>query len=374
MKNILIYLQLTILFPAISFADGRIAEIWTQPAIFKADEPVSWFFDVTGTALEGVSEGIYMWSWYPTEPDEGNWTNSSDFTALTHVEGNIWRLDLVPTEYYGIEASEIVEFYGLLKNDNGSKFTDAFAPDQIPPNQIQLYSLSSIEGNGVMEYMPREVFGHRQVSIVINVNNTWSGCESAATQGELAEAESVHIIAGLNNREYSVALIPDNLEITKLDSLGNGVYRFDFIPEVYFNVPDDYDYSELEFIFTNPDSTLVGADVNCTLFTIPVSDPPEIIPPEMILFPQKISASDILTLIRTNNEAGVAELTYSIYAEGTRVAQGSMTGTSLALKAHINLIDVLKDYPDLESIRLEIRDNNERSILNTTIQLVNLDH
>jgi len=35
--------------PFAAMAAGRIAEIWTQPAVFKADEPVSWFFDVTGT-------------------------------------------------------------------------------------------------------------------------------------------------------------------------------------------------------------------------------------------------------------------------------------------------------------------------------------
>jgi len=369
----LINLIILIFLPLVVFSQGRIAEIWTDPAIYAADEEVSWYFDVSGTALDGETQGVYLWSWFPSEPDEGNWASSSEFAALSHVEGNIWRMDLVPTEYYGVEANEIFAFYGLLKNKNGSKVTDAFAPDQEPPNHIQLYNLSLIEGDELMQHLPAEVFANRPLSIVVNANNTWSGCESSSVQGELAGAASVHIVAGLNDWEYSVNVTPETENKTQLISMGDGIYRIDMILEEYFSVPEDYDFDELEFVFVNNDSSIVGANSGCATFSISITDPPEIIPPELILFPQKISARDILTIIRKNNEETVSELTYSVYAEGTRVAQGSFTGNSDEMKTHINLVSALADYPDLTSIDITIWDNNSRTVVNTTLSLVNLN-
>jgi hypothetical protein len=136
MKRIIYTTLLSLVLPIAMSAQGKIARIWTEPEIFKADQAVSFFFDVTGTALEGETEGVYMWSWYPSEPDAGHWTNPSDFAKLINVDGNIWRLDLIPTEYYHLPANQITAFYGLLKNRDGSKVTAAFAPDQNPPNAI----------------------------------------------------------------------------------------------------------------------------------------------------------------------------------------------------------------------------------------------
>jgi hypothetical protein len=199
MKKITIILSIISLFYIDALPAGRIAEIWTQPAIFTADDSVSWFFDVSGTDLDGETEGVYMWSWFPSEPDAGHWTNPSAFAALHHVEGNIWRFDLVPTEYYGVDASTITAFYGLLKNYDGSKVTDAFAPDQVPPNDIKIYDLTTIRGSALIDYYPKDFTSDRPLSILVNALNTWSDCATTAVQGELAAGNNVHLHGGVNN-------------------------------------------------------------------------------------------------------------------------------------------------------------------------------
>ncbi|HPR32083.1 MAG TPA: hypothetical protein PLK12_08305, partial [Prolixibacteraceae bacterium] len=103
-------LACSLLLPVLLTAQGRIYEIWTEPAAFMADEAVSVFFDVSGTVLDGISEseGVCVWTWFPSSPADA-WGNPTDKTKLKHVEGNIWRWDLVPTELYNKPAGEINE-------------------------------------------------------------------------------------------------------------------------------------------------------------------------------------------------------------------------------------------------------------------------
>ncbi len=353
------------------FSQGRIAEIWTQPAVFKADEPVSWYFDVTGTALEGETEGIYMWTWFPSEPDAGNWNNSSDFAALTHVEGNIWRFDLTPTEYYGVEAGSVTAFYGLLKNKDGSKVTDAFAPDQTPPNDIRLYDLSTIKGTAIIDYFPENFKVDRPLSILVNTNNTWSKCNTTPVQGDLALASNVHMHAGVNNWDKIVENNASNLSKTRLDSIGDGIYRMDLIIKDYFQLSDEYVVNNINIVFADEAWNHEGKAQNCNDFLIQAPEVPAEPIPSLIFFPQKISKKDILCIIRQKNESFVTGLTYKITA-GTIELTGSFEGNKDEMKACVDLVTALKDITTPEKINVVIRDNTGRIITNSDIPLVQL--
>ncbi len=353
------------------FSQGRIAEIWTQPAVFKADEPVSWYFDVTGTALEGETEGVYMWTWFPSEPDAGNWNNSSDFAALTHVEGNIWRFDLIPAEYYGVEAGSVTAFYGLLKNKNGSKVTDAFAPDQNPPNDIRLYDLATIKGSALIDYYPKNFTVDRPLSILVNTKNTWSKCGTTPVQGDLAGASNVHIHSGVNNWDIVIENNTANLSKTILDSLGDGIYRMDLILKDYFGLSDDYNLNNISFVFADATWTHEGKAVNCNDFLIQAPEVPEEPVPSLIFFPKKISRKDILCIIRQKNESFVTGLTYKITA-GTIEISGSFEGNKDEMRTCVDLVSALKDVSNLEKINIVIRDNTGRIITDSDIPLVQL--
>ncbi|MBN1415101.1 MAG: hypothetical protein JW973_08390 [Bacteroidales bacterium] len=368
MKKIIFVFLISTVLSLSAMAAGRIAEIWTQPAVFKADESVSWFFDVTGTDLEGLTEGVYMWTWFPTEPDAGHWSNSSEFAALTYVEGNLWRFDLTPTDYYGVEASTITAFYGLLKNKDGSKATDAFAPDQIPANDIRLYSLSTIKGTALIDYYPKDFTVDRPLSVLINANNTWSGCETSPIQGDLANAANVHMHGGVNFWNILVENNADNLEKTELTALGNGIYRMDMILEDYFSLPSGYELNNINMVFSDATWTHIGKDQSCNDFLINTLEEPV---SELKFFPQKFSRKDLLTIIRTDNESYVSALTYTITA-GTVVLTGSFEGKSDEMRAYIDLVTPLKDQTTIDKINVVIKDNTGRTITNTDISLVTL--
>ncbi len=356
-----------------ALSQGRIAEIWTEPAVFMADEAVSWYFDVTGTALDGEEEGVYLWSWFPTEPDAGNWSNPSAFAALTQVEGNVWRMDMVPTDYYGVEASTITAFYGLLKNLDGSKVTDAFAPDSDPPNDIKLYDLSTIKGSALIDYYPKEFTADRPFSILVNAGNTWSKCETTAVQGDLANASNVHMHSGVNFWDIEVQNSPENLDKTLLTGLGDKVYRIDLTLNDYYSLPEDYEVENINMVFADETWAYMGKDVACADFLILAPDVPEIIPPELSFLPQKISKKDILVITRTNNEPNVTSLEYTITA-GDIIISGEFEGNSAKMMAYIDLVTPLKDVSDLEKINVVIKDNNDRTITDMDINLIQLNN
>jgi len=371
MKKIVFIITGIVLFQCKAFPAGRIAEIWTQPAVFLADEPVSWFFDVTGTDLDGETEGIYLWSWFPSEPDEGNWANSSEFAALTQVEGNIWRMDMTPTEYYGVEASTITAFYGLLKNKNGSKVTDAFAPNQVPPNDIKIYDLATIRGTALLDYYPKEFTADRPLSILVNASNTWSDCETSAVQGDLANASNVHMHSGVNDWDIEVQNNSENLSKTELTSLGDSVYRIDLILDDYYALPDDYELQNINMAFADDTWTHAGYDEACADFLIEAPEVPEVIPPELVFFPQKISKKDLLIITRKNNESSVTSLHYMITA-GIVTIEGEFEGSAAEMTAYIDLVTPLKEISDLQKINVVITDNNDRTIIDTDINLIQL--
>jgi hypothetical protein len=371
MKKIFFILLTAFALPFISKGQGRIAEIWTQPAVFTADEQVSWFFDVTGTALDGTTDGVYLWSWFPSEPDKGNWANSSDFAALKHVSGNIWRMDLIPSQYYGVPADQIVAFYGLLKNKDGSKVTDAFAPDQSPRNDIQIYSLTTIKGSATMDYYPKQFTLNRPMSILINANNTWSGCDVTPVQGELAKALNVHIHSGVNFWNVVVENNPTNLAKTQLTPLGGGIYRMDFILKDYFNLPDNYVLNNINFVLANDTWSNQGKDKACADFLINAPQAPVVLAPELIFIPQKISQKDILCIIRKNNEIGVTKLKYSLTA-GSTILTGDFSGTQDDMRTFIDLVTGLKGLTGLDKISVTITDNNGRTISTTSLPLVQI--
>lgn len=375
MTRKIINLIIAVLFvPSVLLAQGRIADIWTQPAIFMADEPISIFFDVSGTVLDGISEdeGVCVWTWFPADPGDP-WGSPTDKTKLKHVEGNVWRLDMTPTDFYNKPANEISAFYGQLQNWAGTKITDAFAPDQDPPNDIQVYSLAGIKGEELIEYFPKQFTTDRPLSVLINANNLYpDDCTNDPVPGQLAEAPNVHVHGGVNDWSIVVENNAANLTKTEMTAMGDGIYRWDLVPQEYFDLPEDYVLTNISAVFASSDWAYIGKNVNCTDFFIDAPEIPDIPIPDLVFFPSKFSQKDILIITRADNEPGVTGMNYTITA-GSKTLTGSFEGNNKKLTAFINLADELKSESGLESIHIELKDNNNRIVSKNDIPLVQIN-
>ena len=99
--------------------------ITTSPVIYAPDEEVTWYFDMS-EQMQVEGEPFYIWAWAPSNPEdvlgtEDPWNNPSDACTLKYVGGGIYKLTLVPTEFFGVSAEDLYAnadiFWLNIRND-----------------------------------------------------------------------------------------------------------------------------------------------------------------------------------------------------------------------------------------------------------------
>lgn len=367
----ILFALVLMMLPQVSSATedaGVPAKIWTYPVVYALDQQVTWYFDMTGT---NFSEGqdLYLWAWSPSEPDAGNFDNSSEFAKLEYVGDMVWKKTLTPTKYFNTTVANIESsagFWMRLKGKGNEKQSDVIqAPWSV--GDIKTFKES---GNAVQIY-PEKFYIDQPLSLLVNANQVWTG----AVQGGLA-GEEIHLHSGLNNFaegaivEYQ-AWIPEVSAKTKLTPIGDNIYKIDFIPREYFGVDEDFVMENIEFLFPAKDWAKVGTAEGGKNFV--VLAPGVVAPPDPVFyfFPQKFTQYDILTLVRKNNEKKSQGLIYTIVAGGKTIT-GEFTGKAEEMRAYVNLLQGLAGATNLDKINLEVKDKNGSEILKTDIPLVPL--
>lgn len=367
----ILFALVLMMLPQVSSATedaGVPAKIWTYPVVYALDQEVTWYFDMTGT---NFSEGqdLYLWAWSPSEPDAGNFDNSSEFAKLEYVGDMVWKKTLTPTKYFNTTVANIESsagFWMRLKGKGNEKQSEVIqAPWSV--GDIKTFKES---GNAVQIY-PEKFYIDQPLSLLVNANLVWTG----AVQGGLA-GEEIHLHSGLNNFaegaivEYQ-AWIPEVSAKTKLTPIGDNIYKIDFIPREYFGVDEDFVMENIEFLFPAKDWAKVGTAEGGKNFV--VLAPGVVAPPDPVFyfFPQKFTQYDILTLVRKNNEKKSQGLIYTIVAGGKTIT-GEFTGKAEEMRAYVNLLQGLAGATNLDKINLEVKDKNGSEILKTDIPLVPL--
>ncbi|WP_163307179.1 hypothetical protein [Dysgonomonas sp. 521] len=376
MKNILsAFLALVaIALPLNSYATDEVgdpASTWTYPVIYALDEEVTWYFDMTGTGFDD-GQDLYLWAWSPSEPDAGNFDNSSDFAKLEYVGNMVWKKTLTPTKYFSMSVADIAGsagFWMRLKGKGNEKQSGVINA------KWSVAELNDFKTSGnEVQIFPEKFYLDEPLSLLVNANLLWAG----GAQGG-ADGEELHLHAGLNNfdknaiAEYQ-AWLPEISEKTKLKNIGDGIYKIDFTPRTYFGldgvppVADDYVMENIQFLFPAKDWAKVFAGKDGDYV---INAPGAIIPPDPVFyfFPQKFSQYDILTLVRTNNEKNSQGLEYKITA-GSKVITGDFSGNMAETRAYVDLLTQLQGAGALSKISLEVKDKNGKEIIKTDIPLV----
>jgi len=336
-------------------AAGSITSVSSYPVVYKYDEQVTWYFDLSATTFT-PEEAVYLWIWSPSEPDAGNWEHSSDFAKLKYVKDGIWSFTLTPTVYFSKTPAEIAASAGFwlrLKNFNGSKQTEVY--------NIAYTDFSSFyTSNELIRSYPAKPTIDKPVSILFNSN----------LKDGFKGVPSVHFHSGLNNwavlQEYQ-AWLPDVSEKTKLKDLGNGFYRMDLIPQEYYNTEPGFVMENITFLMVAKDWTTNSGDL--ILYAGEFVPPP---PPSFSFFPLQISQRDFLVMSRKNNESGVNKLIYNITA-GSKVIKGEFSGSTAEIKGFVNLVSELDGIQGLTEIHVLVKDNKDKTISDTTMPLKILD-
>ena len=102
----------------------------TNPEFPEADEPVTFTFDVTGTAMEGYTNDVWVWTWIAEgcasscdAPTNVNPATSAQSDALTTRDGsnpNIYTITFTPTDFFGKPKEDFIKLGLLLKGEDWS--------------------------------------------------------------------------------------------------------------------------------------------------------------------------------------------------------------------------------------------------------------
>ncbi|NUY81041.1 hypothetical protein HUK80_09060 [Flavobacterium sp. MAH-1] len=359
MKKILYAFMLALLaLPNVSKAQeaaGAVADMWSYPVVYKYDEQVKWYFDLTGTTWN-QGDDVYLWIWSPSEPDAGNWNNSSEFAKLTWEHDFVWSFTLTPTTYFNMTPEAIAAsagFWFRLKDDAGTKQSDV-------ANMAYTNFDSFYTANELVRPYPEHPTLDGGLSILFNANLA-PGFENAT---------SVHFHSGLNNwailQEYQ-AWLPEIVAKTALKNMGNGFWKMDLIPSEYYNgIPDGFVFENITYLFVKDE--WAGTIPDQILYAAEVIPPP---PPAFKYFPQQISKKDFLGIMRTDNEPGINTLVYTITAGSTEIT-GSFSGNMAEIKGFVNLPAALQNV-NATTIHVHVTDNTDRVLSDVDIPLKTLD-
>jgi|GEM_PF-2261771 hypothetical protein len=316
MKKIIIFISfaMMILFSVNSYAEnvGAVNAVWSNPAAFKPDETVTFYFDLTGTGLVGM-DNLHLYSWTPAEIEP--WATPSVKTLLAKDPDNsaLYSLTCIPTELWGVSVGSFgLKIEGLIKTEDGSKQTDDFS--EANENQFKLFDYGSLSTN-IAQVWPLDFNWDRPISVIVNLATAWS--DGGTQQGQLVGEPAVYIWLGINSWSPSSiynALGNINAKCKFVSGLSN-IAEYDFLPVNTFPAPP-VAIKELDFLFNNGSWDKTARDVGGADFKFKpllagagsASFKP---------FPGKVTQEDLLTVIYTP----------LIDTTGTGLHQGVLTGS-----------------------------------------------
>ena len=222
----------------------------TPSEIDALTENVTIVFDVTGSAVEGLSE-VYIWAWSnqlnPSEMllcyDQGSpaWGSISKNAKLDPVDGeaNKFVLALPKTvtragvevtfnniaELFGVgdTPGKIKEFGFLLRSQDGSK--------QTPGDMVTSVSLLALEfESSYFRTFPSKVSNQDVVTAYLNLSLLESGEDE-----KLEIADNITVSISLLTENDTKILTVESLETTYTEQ---GEYAVSFLPEMLAEFPD----------------------------------------------------------------------------------------------------------------------------------------
>ena len=351
-------------------ADPVPTSTWSYPIIWNIDEQVTWYFDLTGTNFS-AGQDIYMWVWQPSEPDAGNWTNSSDFAKLKYepAKGNmVWSFTLTPTAYFKKTVADFATFdnyfWMLLKSKDGATVTGAFNV-MCPRVQVGTFKTSG----AALQVFPSNFGIDTPVSILVNTSKSFVN----GVVGGMAGKDSIFFESGINNFLDAHFLFDPNIVSTHaktaMKKMATNVYKIDMIPYQYFGISQSLSFDNLTFFLWALDGTKGTADASGKNYLIGNTNLPVV-----SYFPQKFCQYDILTITRTNNEKSASSVIYTFTA-GTTKFTGNLTGSTNTMSATINLMEKIGSLSGLTKLNLTItvvKGTNTVEVYNSDLPLVPL--
>lgn len=235
---------------------------WIDPAVPDVNDSVYVYVDVSldpNCQKLASSDGpLYLWTWGPVEPADGNgnWNNSNEANVLEHVEGTIWRFGMVPTEFYGVEADEIYDkglCFLVKEKDGGSggdcseageEFKTADIYISVPSpfvKERKVYSYPDVVDGDTLLSRPDDVF-------TLIYDNKLEEKESMQNVDELFVYFRLEGDDGQNYTVSRLNQVGSNPGL-RMTNAGNGIFQYSIIPSQFLEgvLPEGVQVQRMRF-------------------------------------------------------------------------------------------------------------------------------
>lgn len=378
MRKILLTLAILLSF---IHATGQVT-ITSYPVIYAPDEEVTWYFDMT-EKMQVEGEPFYIWTWAPSNPEDvlgtpDAWNNPSDACTLKYVGNGIYKLTMIPTEFYGVSAESLYAngdiFWMNIRNDAKEDVTGSLQAPHPFNSEFQNF----LDSERDLQVYPSVFTMKDKISILVNISQlNISGQGVGALVGK--DFGNLHMHSGPNNFADHIIEAnmgnPELVEKTKLKKVNFGdgyIYKMDMIPEEYYGITDEealggYQMTNIMFNLPTTDWVNLGITTGGDNFVLTCGEVEPEPDPIFSIFPTRVSQLDFLTLTRQHDD-GLSNLNYEITG-GSKVLTGEFGGTREERKVTINLLDGFKDEPNLDRLHIVIT-RNGNVVEDRTIPLV----
>ncbi len=251
-------------------------KVWTEPETdINPSDTLKIYIDLTQMdcdILVGTTDPLYIWSWMPADPVNGNgsWNSSNTDNQWEDLGNDVYRFTMIPTEFYGVDAQTVYDediFFLAKKLDGGSggdcssatgtedKTEDlTIAVDPPAGGEVKVYPFPSFADGDSMALTQKDVF-------TVLYDNSLEDKTSMVNPGDLYVYATAFDLNGNTYRPATIAQVGStpSLKMTQEGSL----YWWMIQPERLFNIPNGevLDRVELQIVkpvIVNSDDTVDG--------------------------------------------------------------------------------------------------------------------
>ena len=231
----------------------------------QMDDSQEYVQNLQQAAADG--EDLFIWTWSPAEHPFGHplangtadptWKNSNDTLMMTKEAENIYSYTMVPTEFYEVDAQTVYEndIMFLVKPKDGGGFGD---PDRKSDDYTIEVNPPSLERNPAYFFPGR--FQENDLVVLFYDNKE----EENPNLQNLDPAEAYFYAEAVLSDSSIVRIAPNSFTVgnypeLQLESFGDGIFKKYFIPNQFFDVPQNLEIASLKF-FVQKKTYFSGAD------------------------------------------------------------------------------------------------------------------
>lgn len=214
------YLLLILFFAGLS----SYSQVKTDPSFPKADAPITFTVDVSGTGLQGYTDKVWIWTWIengtndinaPTNVNPATDAQSNALMTRSSSDPNVYTITFTPTEFFSKPADEINKIGLLLK---GRDWSNGQTPDYFVEMTTGEFDVS-ITSPTVQplflqagESLTISATASETANLTLLVNNNVIASVTAAT-------EISHVYQPASTGEFNIKVSADNGSLVAEDSV-----------------------------------------------------------------------------------------------------------------------------------------------------------